>query len=135
MSGKAGITRQDIARLLDRFYADARRDPLLGPIFARHIGSGAAEWSAHIGRIGDFWANVMLKERAYQGNPMQAHLRVPALGEAEFARWLDLFQQSAIDTLPEPKAAVFDTLARRIGASLLMGLHQSRSAVPDLKAV
>ena len=134
VAGKGGITRADIDRLLPRFYAAIRQDQRLGPIFHRHVGERDADWAQHLVKIGDFWANVMLKERAYQGNPMQVHLGIADIQPTDFDIWLSLFDQTAQDTLCEEKAAVFSTLAHRIGRSLAMGIAQSRSAGPPSQA-
>ncbi|MEM7546420.1 MAG: group III truncated hemoglobin [Pseudomonadota bacterium] len=131
--GKSEITREDIAVLVAGFYTRVRADARLGPIFERKIGKTDAEWQPHLRKIEAFWANVMLHERAYRGNPMQAHLAVAAIETGHFAIWLDLFEATARDLLPESKAAAFNTLARRIGSSLSMGIEQARGgAVPRL---
>ena len=132
-AGKGGVTRADIEALLPHFYASVRLNDRLGPIFHRHVGTSDADWAPHLAKIGDFWANVMLKERAYQGNPMQVHLCIPDIRVEDFAIWLGLFDQAANDVLPPQKAAVFSTLAHRIGRSLAMGIAQARSdGPPDL---
>lgn len=63
--GKGGVTRADIETLLPHFYASVRQNDRLGPIFHEHIGEDDADWAPHLAKIGDFWANVMLKESAY----------------------------------------------------------------------
>ena len=128
--GKSGVTRADIEKLLPHFYASVRRNDRLGPIFHRHIGEDDADWAPHLAKIGDFWANVMLKERAYQGNPMQVHLCIPEIRPEDFDIWLGLFDQAAKDVLAPEKAAVFSILAHRIGRSLAMGIEQARGDGP-----
>ncbi|MEX2518234.1 MAG: group III truncated hemoglobin [Paracoccaceae bacterium] len=128
--GKAGITRADIRRLIGPFYARIRADARLGPIFDARIGGGDGDWAPHLAKIEDFWANVMLHERAYRGNPMQVHMAMPEIRGADFEIWLGIFEETAHDVLPAPKAATFSMLARRIGASLRMGLEQARSDGP-----
>lgn len=126
-SPKAGITRDDIARLVGAFYPRVRQDARLGPIFEGRIGLSDAEWAKHMATISDFWANVMLKERAYQGNPLQIHVAIPEIEESDFARWLDLFEDTARRELAAEKADVFNILARRIGRSLWMGIDMRRN--------
>ena len=131
---KSAITRADIDALLAHFYADVRRDATLGPIFEGRIGTDEAAWSAHLAKIGDFWANVMLHERAYQGNPMRVHMGIAEITPRHFAIWLDLFEAAAREVLPAEKAVAFDTLARRIGRSLSMGIEQMQGGpVPFLR--
>ena len=130
LAGKGGVTRADIEVLLPHFYASVRANDRLGPIFHKHIGEDDADWVPHLAKIGDFWANVMLKERAYQGNPMQVHLCIPEIRPEDFGVWLGLFDQAAKEVLAPEKAAVFSTLAHRIGRSLAMGIEQARSDGP-----
>ena len=127
---KSGITRADIERLLPHFYASVRRHPRLGPIFASHIGTTDQDWAPHMKRIGDFWANVMLKERAYDGNPLKVHLEVGGITEGDFDVWLTLFDQAAGEALSKEKAAAFSVLAHRIGRSLRIGVMQARGEGP-----
>ena len=128
--GKGGVTRADIEALLPHFYAAVRANERLGPIFHAHVGTSDAEWTPHLTKIGNFWANVMLRERAYHGNPMQAHLCIPEIRTEDFDIWLGLFDRAAQDVLPSEKAAAFSTLAHRIGRSLAMGIAQARSGGP-----
>ena len=129
-AGKGGVTRADIEALLPYFYASVRQNDRLGPIFHKHVGEDDADWAPHLERIGDFWANVMLKERAYQGNPMQIHLGLVDIQPTDFDIWLRLFDRAAHETLGKEKAVVFSLLAHRIGRSLAMGIAQARSAGP-----
>lgn len=124
------MTRADIEKLLPHFYASVRQNDRLGPIFHRHIGGDDADWAPHLAKIGDFWANVMLKERAYQGNPMQVHLCIPEIRPEDFDVWLGLFDQAANDVLSAEKATAFSILAHRIGRSLAMGIAQAHSDGP-----
>lgn len=130
---KTGISRADIDALLPRFYAAVRAEPTLGPIFEGRIGTDDKVWRRHIAKIGDFWSNVMLHTRTYQGNPMRVHMGIPEIRPAHFEIWLDLFEATARDMLPAGKANAFNSLARRIGASLSMGIAQMEAGpVPFL---
>ena len=126
-SPKAGITRGDITQLVNAFYPLVRADARLGPIFEGRIGVSDDVWASHLATISDFWANVMLRERAYKGNPLQVHLGIPEIEESDFTRWLDLFEDTARRELGGEKADVFNTLARRIGRSLWMGIDMQRN--------
>jgi hemoglobin len=126
-SPRAGISQDDIAQLVGAFYPRVRADTRLGPIFEGRIGTSDAIWAKHMATIGDFWANVMLRERAYKGNPLQVHLGIPDIEESDFARWLDLFEDTARRELGDDKADVFNTLARRIGRSLWMGIDMQHN--------
>lgn len=130
MVDKRGITRQDIRALIEPFYQRVRADERLGPIFHAKIGETDAQWAPHLEKIENFWANVMLHERAYQGNPLMKHAAVREIQPAHFERWLDLFEQTAREVLCERKATAFNILARRIGRSLSMGIEVMRSDQP-----
>ena len=131
---KSGIDASDIARLVEGFYRRVRQDARLGPVFENRIGHTDAEWQPHLEKIEAFWANVMLGARSYRGNPMQAHMAVPGIQPSDFGIWLDLFEETACDLLPGGKAQAFVVMARRIGASLSMGLQRVKGdGVPDLR--
>lgn len=110
---EAGITR-----LVHAFYARARTDWLLGPVFETAVH----DWPAHLDTLVRFWSSVLLRTARYRGNPMAAH-RPLGLGEAHFARWLALWDATARELLtPEQARHVFET-AQRIGQSLQVGLE------------
>ena len=129
------ITRRQIERVVTRFYARVRRDPVLGPIFEDRVGKDDDAWRQHEGKITRFWANAILHERSYAGNPMQVHMAVHSIKGDHFARWLTLFDQVLKAELPPDTARSFSSLAHRIGRGLRMGVEDFRApldAVPRL---
>ena len=72
------ITEADISRLLATFYARARTDPLLGPVFTRAIGTTDEEWAPHLDRIAGFWSSLVLRTGRYQGDPFRRTCSSPA---------------------------------------------------------
>lgn len=125
------ITESEIRTLVTRFYVKVRKDPLLAPIFAAKVKGN--DWPSHEDRIADFWSSVFLKTGRFDGNPMQKHLSLPGLTPQHFQRWLELFEQTARDTLNPSQASHVDLIARRIGQSLQMGLafHCEKSGLAD----
>lgn len=108
-----------LARVVERFYATVRRDPLLGPIFEDAI----ADWDAHLVKLTAFWAGVMLGKRGFEGHPMAAHVRHEArISDATFARWLTLWREVTDAECPPAVAAALQAKADRIGESQQMGL-------------
>jgi hemoglobin len=106
-----------IARLVHAFYARARTDWLLGPVFEDAV----QDWDEHLDTLVRFWCSVLLRAGSYRGNPMAAH-RPLGVGDQHFARWLALWDATARDVLPRAQARhVFQT-AERIGRSLRIGL-------------
>lgn len=81
-----------------RFYAKGAQDALLGPIFTA-IG-GLDE---HMGIVANFWSRTLLGTERYQGQPFAAHINLPIEPE-HFARWLQLFSETASETLPKTQA-------------------------------
>jgi hemoglobin len=110
-----------IERVVRHFYESARRDDMLGPVFAAHV----ADWEPHLMRMCAFWSAIMLGTRAYQGRPMRMHAPLP-IDARHFDRWLDLFEASALEICPPQAAALFAAHARRIGQSLELGIAGSR---------
>ena len=113
------ITEAAIIRLVDGFYADIRRDAVLGPIFERAI---RGNWPAHLDTMYRFWSSVMLTSGRYKGNPMAVHLGVAGIEPALFARWLALFEAKAAELFAPKTAAAFAGKAQRIAESLKLAL-------------
>lgn len=106
------------------FYADVRRDPLIGPIFNAAIAPG--EWPAHLDKLCDFWSATLLRTDRYGGRPLPPHLRIPGLGEAHFRRWLSLFRDTVERLCPGDVAALFMDRALRIAHSFRLAVAFSR---------
>ena len=115
---KFGITRPEIERVVARFYASIRAHPGLGPVFAVHV----TDWPSHEAKIADFWANVLLHERSYDGSPMVAHIKAGNVKPGMFSTWLELFDSVLHEELSETQAAAWSHLAHRIGRSLRAGV-------------
>ena len=123
------MTEDQLAVLVDRFYAKVREDDLLGPVFNGAI----PDWPEHLEKLTAFWSSVMLTSGRYKGNPMMTHLKhVAAIRPAMFARWLELWGETARDALDEHGATAVIAKAERIAESLQLGMFfklQPRGAV------
>jgi len=106
-----------IADVVRSFYARAREDELIGPIFAGAV----ADWDHHIGKITDFWSQLLLRTGRYEGRPMRPHLILP-LEPRHFDRWLALFEETVRDLCPPDIAEAFLLRARRIADSFEMAI-------------
>lgn len=129
MTPRIDIQRAEIARVVATFYARIRSDDLLGPIFSQHVEN----WPEHEEKIACFWANAILFERSYDGNPMAAHLRAGNVIPDHFEHWLALFDTVLQEQIAPPQAAQWSALAHRIGRGLSSGLVDARrpkEAVP-----
>jgi len=126
----AGVSEDTIRTLVHAFYGRVRKDEVLGPIF-----NGAVEdWDEHLAKLCDFWSSVLLMTGRFKGSPMAAHARNPAIRHEHFARWLELFERTAVELLPASAAALFVEKSRMIGRSLSMGLAVSRGEFPPVDA-
>ena len=115
---KFDITRDEIERVVARFYAAVRAHSMLGPVFAAHV----TDWPAHEEKITRFWANAILGERGYDGNPLAVHVRAGNVRPGMFGPWLELFDATLSAELPPETAAKWSALAHRIGRSLRAGV-------------
>ena len=114
---KTGITEAMIEELVRGFYARVRSDAVLAPVFEARI----SDWEPHLQRMCAFWSSVALMSGRYHGTPMVKHVPLP-VDAGHFDRWLELFEATARELCP-PKAQVhFVELARRIAASLELGI-------------
>ena len=119
-----GLDEAMIRAVVDRFYADARRDPVIGPVFNRVIAPEA--WPQHLSTIADFWSSMLLGTGRYAGRPMPKHMAIPDLSDAHFMRWLALFRRTVDDLCPPEIAAVFIERSERIGNSFRMNIAMRR---------
>lgn len=97
-------TRQDIEKLVNRFYGKVRKDQVIGYVFNDVM---QVHWETHIPRIIDFWEAVLFRETLFDGNPLEKHLgvdRKEPLERAHFDRWLMLFHQTLDELFQGEKA-------------------------------
>lgn len=114
---RTGIDEAMIERLVTTFYARARLDPLIGPIFETRVH----DWEGHIARMCAFWSSVVLSSGRYRGQPMTAHLPLP-IDTPYFNRWLEIFDETSREVCPPAAAAYFLERAHRIADSLELGI-------------
>jgi hemoglobin len=124
---RTGIDDTMIDRLVRAFYALARADALLGPVFASRIADD--EWEPHIERINAFWSSVALMTGEYHGRPMQLHIGLPVDAE-HFDRWLALFEATAAEVCSPDAAPQFIERARRIASSFELAIAVQAGALP-----
>ncbi len=118
------ISEPAIAALVRGFYGKARLDPVIGPLFEQVV----EDWGQHLDKLCDFWSSVMLTTGRYKGNPMAAHLKQPIEPEF-FARWLDLWRETAGEIFAPGAAAQFGFRAERIAESLKLALFYKPSDI------
>ena len=121
---RTGITEPLIERLVRTFYAKVRSDEVLGPIFDARI----LDWESHLQRMFAFWSSVALMSGRYHGTPMAKHMPLPVDAD-HFDRWLALFEATAREVCAPQAATHFVELARRIAASLELGIAGSQGVM------
>jgi hemoglobin len=100
------LSEAQLEQVIPTFYARARADPMIGPLF----NSAIADWDHHLDRLIAFWSSVMLTSGRYKGNPMAAHLKHRvAIDPAMFDRWLALWDDVTGAMLP-PDDALAESL-------------------------
>lgn len=128
----AGVDAPYIALLVDRFYARIRSDAVLGPIFTARI----RDWPTHLKQMKHFWASVLHASGTFSGNPMQKHIAIPGIEEAEFRRWRMLFDETLKEIEPSAEASqMVAARARQIADSLLMGIRLHRDGRTEMAAM
>ena len=121
-SSAALCTEQEIRALVHDFYADVRRDDVLGPIFNSRIH----DWDTHLAKLVDFWSSILLRTGRFTGAPMPLHAAMPGLSADLFQRWLAAFYASNARQPNQAMAAQANAMAERIAQSLWMG-YQMRN--------
>jgi hemoglobin len=114
-------TEEEVQQLVHRFYANVRVDPVLGPIFDRHI----ADWDEHLPRMVDFWSSALRGTARFRGAPMPKHAALPGLSAGLFHRWLQLFQQTCAALPNAPMGERATDLAARVADSLWYGYQMA----------
>ena len=105
--------------MVHEFYAKARSDAALGPIFESRL---AGRWSEHLEKMVDFWATALLHERRYVGNPRATHAMLADLRAAHFDRWLELFDQTLHEIFSEDAAEVIQRRAQMMARGLMSAM-------------
>ena len=107
-------TEDDIRTLVDSFYSEALRDPLLGPIF---MDVAKLDVEKHLPLMYSFWSTMLLGAGTYRRQTLLAHLKLQEhLAPAHFARWLELFERTLDTHFIGPTAEMARQRARNIAA-------------------
>jgi hemoglobin len=122
------ITRTQIGHVVAVFYHRVQVRSVLGPTFVTHV----TDWSLHEAKITDFWANAILHERVYEGNPMKKHMQAGHLEPDHFRTWLAIFDDILQAELSSDVAQRWSALAHRIGRGLQYGLQAQKGGIPVL---
>jgi hemoglobin len=119
-----GLDEDMIRAVVDRFYAAAREDEVIGPVFKAAVPD--ERWQAHLDTIVDFWSSMLLGTRRYDGRPLRKHLMLPELTDVHFRRWLALFRRTLEELCPPDVAASWADRAERIGGSFRLSVRMHK---------
>lgn len=119
-------TEEEVHQLVHGFYDAVRRDPVLGPIFDRHIHG----WDRHLATMVDFWSGALRGTARFRGAPMPKHAALPGLDASLFHRWLALFGDATAKIGNAAMAERANDLAARIADSLWYGYQMNHAARP-----
>ncbi|MCH9639492.1 MAG: group III truncated hemoglobin [Betaproteobacteria bacterium] len=122
-------TEEIVAQLVHTFYAKARKDPSLGPIFEEHV----LDWDAHFVQMTNFWSAQLRGTSRFRGAPMPKHIVLPELTAELFERWLALFQETTQELGNPNLQNHADTVAKFIANRLWQGYQMSN--FPDKQPV
>ena len=124
IAARTGITEAMIERLVHAFYDKVRADEVLAPVFDARI----QDWAPHLAQMSAFWSSVALMTGRYHGTPMVKHMPLP-VDAGHFDRWLELFEATARAVCPPEAADHFVERARRIAASLELGVANANGVI------
>lgn len=113
------VDRAFIGTLVRDFYTRVRTDSRLGPIFASEI---QGDWEPHLEQMTDAWCSVMLKNGAYSGRLVPAHLKLKQVREEDFDIGLGHFRQTAAERCPPEVTEVFVDRAKWISRGFQLAM-------------
>lgn len=122
-------SEEDVAQLVHTFYAKARKDPGLGPIFEEHV----QDWDAHFVQMTNFWSAQLRGTSRFRGAPMPKHIVLPELFAELFERWVQLFVETTKEMGNPSLQQHADTVAKFIAGRLWQGYQMSN--FPDKELV
>ncbi|MFZ1852026.1 MAG: group III truncated hemoglobin [Nitrosomonas sp.] len=124
------FTEEDVSALVHNFYAKARKDPDLGPIFESHV----IDWDAHFVQMTNFWSAQLRGTSRFRGAPMPKHIALPDLRAELFERWLQLFRQTTEElgnsTLQLHANSIAGFIATRLWQGYQMNNYPEQEFVP-----
>lgn len=120
------ITSEQIACLVNQFYASVRADERLGGVFGAHV----SDWGRHLERMTLFWESVLLRRGGYKGQPMVAHKALDGVQSTDFQIWLTLFRAQVEKTFDADAVPAVMNVTERIAQSLWLGMFGNPFETP-----
>lgn len=119
--------RADISLVVHTFYAQVRKDDVIGSIFNKQI----TDWDFHLDRIINFWEQILFQTRKYIGNPMETHVKVDKNADHQiepmhFGRWLELWFSTINKYFEGENAEILKNQARKMQTVLYMRMWEHK---------
>jgi len=121
------VNENSIHAMVHTFYGCIREHPRLGEIFERRL---EGRWQEHLPRMEAFWQSVLMKNGAYKGKPVPAHLKQKELVSADYGEWLAVFRPVVRELFVPDLADEIVTVAERIAQSLWLATFGHAGSVP-----
>ena len=118
------ITRDNIRRLIQSFYAKIIKDETVGPFFIAKLGEdmNSEHWKTHLETIVNFWSSLAFGKPKYDGNLFLPHTKLGRLKRETFEQWLTLFAETLDEVYVEPIADKFKERSRLIANNFMNNL-------------
>lgn len=119
--------REDIEKLVNRFYKKVIADPHIGFIFT---DVAKVNWGKHLPVMYDFWENSLFYTGSYTGNPLKTHQhinRVVPLQPEHFNQWTNLFNETVDELFEGEKAGLAKQRAYSISTVIRLKLKEGES--------
>lgn len=120
------VTKENLNKLVVKFYAKVVKDDLIGPIFIDVLGKDlkSEKWKAHIELLTNFWAAIALGDDTYNSSPFAPHIEfADRLSIKAFEQWLKLFFET-LNTIYEPEIAQqFLARSKNIAGNFIRNLN------------
>lgn len=112
-------TRDQIERMVNLFYDQVKKDPLIGPIFN---DVAQVDWNEHLPKLYNFWEDLLLGSNNYHGRPFPPHVPLNLKIE-HFERWIQLFYKTIDENFMGMKAGEAKARALRIAQNFTNNLR------------
>lgn len=121
-------TTEDLYKLVNAFYNEAKMDANLGPIFNQFV----TNWEPHIKTVASFWEATLFSSGSYKGNPMLLHQKIDetlnhSLEQTHFDRWVQIWHQTTDSLYKGVNAEKVKQRASNIANIMFIKIYQARS--------
>jgi len=121
------VNEQSIQVMVHTFYGCIREHPRLGLIFKGRLDG---KWEEHLPKMEAFWQSVLLKNGAYKGKPVPAHLKLKEVVSSDYGDWLSIFRPVVRELFVPDLADEIIAVAERIAQSLWLATFGHAGSSP-----